>query len=271
MIRHETDDEYVLITQHEHAQLSGVLAGHFGNGRFSPPAPYDPAILGIRLHDCGWPLHDECPTLKAGKPLDVFETTPQIAGKVWTASVERACEADAYAGLLVSLHVLALSTLVEPHKLTQHERFALNRFQHGQIERQEQLRTRLGLRTDLPLQLGLAEPGIDPQEDQLRFNFRLLQAMDRVSLALCGAAMPFDGIDKLPPAPDKPPTSISFARDEQGAWVLDPWPFEPPHLSFNIPCKRLKKRAFSNEMEFQQEYAAAPAGLWTAELISRQG
>jgi hypothetical protein len=49
--------------------------------------------FGIELHDCGWPLHDERPTLnEAGLPLDVFESPRAIALEVWQASAERAAE-----------------------------------------------------------------------------------------------------------------------------------------------------------------------------------
>ena len=35
-------------------------------------------ITGISLHDCGWPIHDERPTLNPDRiPLDVFESPPK--------------------------------------------------------------------------------------------------------------------------------------------------------------------------------------------------
>ena len=58
MIRHHLGDDFVLITQHDHAQLSGRLARHVGNSLFSAPTPFQETVDGIALHDCGWPLHD---------------------------------------------------------------------------------------------------------------------------------------------------------------------------------------------------------------------
>src|SRR4051794_6588820 len=105
MIRRRVGNEYWLITQHDHALRSGELARHVGNKLFD--APTESAIKGISLHDCGWPLHDDQPTLNAKhQPIDVFESTHEIALKVWQAGSERAVEAgDDYAALLVSLHV----------------------------------------------------------------------------------------------------------------------------------------------------------------------
>src|SRR4051794_21366437 len=114
MIRHRRGDEFLLITQHDHAQLSGKLATHLGNETFSPPSPYRESVDGIALHDCGWPLHDDNPTLSAqGQPLHVLESPMSVATRVWSESARRAAEVDPYTGLLVSLHVLALSAVAQ--------------------------------------------------------------------------------------------------------------------------------------------------------------
>src|SRR4051812_36566894 len=166
MIRHRLGDDFVLITQHDHAQLSGQLAGHVGNSLFSAPTPFQETVDGISLHDSGWPLHDDNPTLNPqGQPLHVLESPMSVATRVWGESVRRATEKSGWSGLLVSLHVLALSSLAQSRDQTPHERFKdprdlfdLNKFQHKQIEHQQALRQTLDLRTDVPLRLGLAEP-----------------------------------------------------------------------------------------------------------------
>jgi hypothetical protein len=134
-----------------------------GNLRFGVPEPFEPVIRGIAMHDSGWPMHDDAPTLnERGLPLHVFETPVEISTRIWTESVRLAAEQHDYSGLLVSLHVMALSRLAQSHiSAPQHrieharELFELNKFQQNQIEVQETLRPRLGLRADLPLQYGL--------------------------------------------------------------------------------------------------------------------
>src|SRR5437870_3883353 len=143
MIRREQRGEFLLIAQHDHALISGELAEYFGNDQFAKPMPYQQTLAGIRLHDCGWPLHDDEPTLNAQRvPLDVFETPAAIALKVWAAGVEKAKTQDPYAGLLVSLHVLALSVMALDTVKDDDakSKFALARFQQQQIEQQENLR-----------------------------------------------------------------------------------------------------------------------------------
>src|SRR5437588_10612865 len=104
MIRYSRGDECLLITQHDHALISGMLAARWGNEQFMIPEPRQEILTGISLHDAGWPLHDDWPTLNAqGIPLHVFETPPATSVPVWNESVSRAVREGPYAGLLVSL------------------------------------------------------------------------------------------------------------------------------------------------------------------------
>src|SRR5437016_2089390 len=141
MIRRRVGDEFWLFTQHDHALLSGDLARHFGDvDHFNKPEPFDRTILGISLHDCGWPLHDDAPTLNSkGEPLDVFETPPHIGLKVWSASADLAAARDDYAGMLASLHALSLSNLAMSQTHAHYNwndprlRFEMNKFQHARV------------------------------------------------------------------------------------------------------------------------------------------
>ena len=136
--RPASPDAFLLITQHDHALLSGQLARRLGNATFGAPSPYEITVEGIAHHDCGWPLHDDNPTLnKDGLPLHVFEVPTPLASEVWSASVARAMNLGDYQGLLVSLHVLGLSAFAMTHLAGGASRadvFELNKFQHRQIE-----------------------------------------------------------------------------------------------------------------------------------------
>src|ERR1700722_6241461 len=111
MIRRTEGSEFVLISQDDHARLSGDLARHIGNADFSPPAPFDDVIAAITLHDSGWPMKDARPSLNEdGHPQHVFETHAgdPLIFQVWDTSVDRAADRSPHAGLLVSLHVMHL-------------------------------------------------------------------------------------------------------------------------------------------------------------------
>ena len=276
MIRHRRGNEFLLIAQHDHAQLAGRLAAHLGNDRFAPPTPLDAVVAGVALHDCGWPLHDDHPTLNPqGLPLHVLEVPMRIATRVWTESSRRATEeGGAYAGLLVSLHVLYLSMIAQRHDQEPHERYAdahdlfeLNKFQHRQIEHQENLRRELGLRLDLPLKGGLTRRGQDPGEDLLLFNAMYLRLCDAISLDACASDDLFPAMPEVFPHAGAEPVRINFGHPAPFAITLDPWPFDRSEIRLETPCRRLPATPFGDEERFREAYANA--SVETAAIVVR--
>jgi hypothetical protein len=279
MIRRLVGKEYWLIAQDDHAQISGMLARSIG-GKWCAAPTSQAALEGIRLHDSGWPIHDENPTLNvANEPRDVFESTWPIALPVWQASAERAAQVHDYAGLLVSLHSLALSVFAtgasplpngKPWDTSEpRARFEMNRFQHRMIEFQESIRARLGFRIDRPLKYGLAEdPVDDPREQELLFNFRWLQAMDQASLSICCTRPPFAQIPVIPRVGSKT-TSMRVEKASATSLRLDPWPFSVPSIEIDVPFRRLAVKRFTDEQQFRDAYRAAQVERFTATLEPR--
>ena len=265
MIRHRLGDEFVLITQHDHARLSGRLAEYVGNALFAPPTPYQETVDGIALHDCGWPLHDDRPTLNPqGQPLHVLESPMSVAIPVWGESVRGASDRNAYSGLLVSLHVLALSALAQSRDQAPHERardrrdlFDLNKFQHKQIEHQQHLRRTLDLRTDVPLRLGLATPGTGAREDLLLFGYHLLKLMDRISLDVCSGEDLFETVEEVYPRPGAEPLTLRVGHPSHFGLTVEPWPFNQPELTLDVPARRVPAQKYADEAEFHSTYFAA--------------
>jgi hypothetical protein len=265
MIRRPAGDDFLLITQNDHAIVARQLAEHFGNSKFERPLPGSPALLAIGLHDAGWPLHDDEPTLNDRmQPLDVFETPRTIALPVWTLSADRAELADPYAGLLVSLHQLSLSIHATPPPAQKdgepfdvqkmHDQFAVNKFQHREVERQEKLRSKVGLSTRVPLKHGLAEAGLSEADDQLRFDFRLLQAMDLLSLCVCCAKLPMGETNEVLKTPTAAPIKLRVRKDVSGVVSVDPWPFDVKTIELQIPCRRVPGKRFESLEAFCECY-----------------
>jgi hypothetical protein len=268
MIRRDAGHDFLLITQTDHAALAAELARHFGNSKFTRASPQSIAATG--LHDAGWPLHDDQPTLNdRWHPLDVFEVPRAIALQVWTASADRAVEVDPYAGLLVSLHSLSLSIL--PHASPQgkgesfdvqkmHDQFAINKFQHREVERQEHLRRQLGFNPDLPLKLGLADAKGSAKDDQLRFDFRLLQVMDLLSLCLCCSKPPQEQSGEVLRSPTASPITLKISKSLDGTVHAYPWPFDQKRIDLTLPYRRIGARRFDSLEEFRDVYHAAKTG-----------
>jgi hypothetical protein len=265
MIRHQHGNEYFLFAQDDHARLSGSLAEQWGNARFSQPRPRQAVIEGIALHDSGWPLHDNEPTLDgSGLPLHVFATPIPVAVRVWAESVRRAQEVNPYSGLLVSIHVFALSAIAWQHysdpdqrQQSAKELFELNKFQQLQIETQETIRRSLGLRTDMALQLGLAPRRTSEEEDLLRANYQLLRAMDQVSLALLCGGRPFSTIEDVSPHPGAEPADFRVGYPSEWMVTINPWPFAIERIDVELPFRRVPARVYTSMDVFRAAYAAA--------------
>jgi len=258
MIRRAIAGQFLLFTQHDHAQLSGQLAAHYGNRNFAKPDPLEPTIRAVALHDCGWPLHDESPTLnKDGLPLDVFETPLDIAINVWQTGVDRIADQDAYTQLLISLHVLGLSGFAAARQHDRREQFELNKFQHRQIEKQVDLRRQLGLATDVPLKLGLSVKNDIETEEKLRRNHNIVQTMDRISLGLCCTELVFEKIESIVPRPGATPTILNFTRSEDFALRIHPWPFDQDRIELEMDYRAVPAAKYDDLEEFRKIYTNA--------------
>ena len=269
MIRRKQGSDFLLITQHDHALIAGQLAEAFGNDRFASPTPRQQALAGVTLHDCGWPLHDEEPTLNAdGLPLDVFESPREIAFRVWTASIERAKEKDPYAGLLVSLHVLSLSVLATEYSrpnvkfdlANPQDRMAILKFPQREIERQEDLRQQLGLRSEKAPHKAVSREHRQESEDQLQFNFALLQVMDQISLAVCCTQPPTLATRDMPLAPGGEKVKLNLRRADNDV-VVEPWPFSVQRVELMVPGTRVPGKRYASEKELREILASAPAEI----------
>lgn len=259
MIRRHAGDHYQLVTQNDHALLSGQLAAFFGNERFAPPDPLPDTLAAVALHDCGWPAHDSSPTInKDGLPLDVFETTLSLALDLWSAAVDRVAAATPYTQLLVSLHVFGLSAFAASSSRTRREMFELNQFQQQQIELQERLRAGLAMPPTTPLRFGLAMTDDNPAEARLRHNHNVLQMMDRLSLALCCTEPPFPQVENITPRAGKERLTLHLNRPTPAELTVDPWPFSRPELHVSIPCRSIPARRYDSDQQFRATLAAAP-------------
>jgi hypothetical protein len=274
MIRRHIGNEWWLFAQHDHAVLAGAFARYLG-GLVEPLRPE--AVVAVGLHDRGWTDADATPIVNdRGQPGDVFETPLPRGLEIWRNSSRLALsEGGTYAGLLVSIHSLSLSAMaaakvLEPPKSGPPDfkmHFAVNKFQHAEIEQQENCRKQLGLRVDAPLTLGLATESIEPAEQQLIYDFRWLQAMDQLSLNLCCTSVMFPSLAHISASPGGSELLIQVTRVDQSSACLRPWPFAVDRVRATIPFKRMTAEHFENDSDFLAACAAAPVERIEFELF----
>lgn len=212
-------DVYWLVTQPDHAALSGALAARFSSPDF--PRLEADVIRAIGLHDAGWRIFDAeagtaAPPLNAeGRPLSFFEIAPCDFLCAWTASIERAGQIAPIAGLIVSRHFCwlgryRLQTSADAPEVTA----AVRVFLDGEAARQHRLRRR-DRRPEAELQRLTA----------------VLQFCDLLSLYLCCGAR---ASVEFPHQPASRPVRLAW-RD--GACVLDPSPFREG-VSLGVTARR---------------------------------
>jgi hypothetical protein len=258
MIRRRQGDEFLLIAQTAHAHLAAEVAARVGNDRFATPLPRREVLTGIDLHDAGWADADTKPIINSGgEPCDVFEMPHERALAIWSLSTQTAMAVDPYAGLLVSLHGMELSSHIKAEKTERAMSFALLKFQHNQIEIQEKLRAALNMRTDQPLRRGLSRPRLSAAEDALLFNFRILEMADQLSLNFCFDEHRIPVIHGIHPRPGAESMTLIVRRTGAGNFSIVPWPFDSARLEFNVPAKRLAARAYRDDDDLRHAYAAA--------------
>ena len=257
MIRREVTDSWLLITQQDHAQLAGKIAEHLNFFRVTESEPDEfrtAAIAAIYQHDAGWIETDQMGILNShAEPIHVFEIPTMVALETWSQSVELARDLHPYTTLLVSIHQMALSTMVINHasKHTPLELFSINKFQHKQSEFQEDLREQLGLSTTVPLTYGLAARGVDAREDLLRSHFRLLTFCDRLSLELCCGHALFDIIDDVPRSKTIRPVNVQTAMPDANRARIQPWPFATDSpITVTTEAVQMPHRPFASPADF---------------------
>ena len=263
MLRLQTNDGWWLVTHPEHARLAGEFASHWGNDHFAPPLPRKHVLHGIYAHDDGWAARDAHPLITAqGKP-SAFST--ELVGKysafeeidlraylaVRRDAVQLVAQQDPYAAILISMHTHDLlsaradRSTIRPDHLPWLDAFLV-----------EQKTLQRALRDRLLEEKTVAVEHLLP--DALHKHFQLLQACDNLSLLCC---VDFNGpATLLHPflTTDGASTEITVERIADRTFRLTPYPFDEPHLTFNLSARHVPGSTYSTSEELQHLFQAAP-------------
>jgi hypothetical protein len=246
IVRYESDGSIVMITQNDHAQLSGLFAAHWGNESFEKPRPYASLVRAAMFHDRGWIRYETSPQLnpETGKTpnyrevpndraqLDAFEW----AGG-WLSGI------DPYAGLMIAKH-----------------RTGLWQGRYGVIAHPPAIQ-RGTLPPDITAFIARSEAkqktaaaAVDPSE--LAINYNLLQVWDMMSLYICStAALTPDRIEPVPMSySGAAAVGMTLTPLEANTIAVDPYPFDQPSLTTNVIFRRLTQAKFKDSAELQTAY-----------------
>jgi hypothetical protein len=273
MLRLETETGWWLVTHPDHARLAGAFAERWGNDLFLSPEPREHVLRGIAHHDDGWVARDAVPQItRQGKP-SAFST--ELVGKysgfeeidlvdylaVRDRAVRQIAAEDPYAALLISMHTYSLlndrsdRSTIAPEQLPLFEKFL-----EGQKELQESWRKQIA-----------SNPKLKPEhksDEAILDHFRLLQANDYLSLLTCvDFQKPVNLLHALPARGGKH-IPIQVRTIATRHFVLDPYPFAEPTVSFQFPARHAKGKHFSSAKELQDAFVAAQVEMLSVTVTS---
>ena len=259
IVRYESDGSIVMITQNDHAQLSGLFAAHWGNKEFEKPRPYGSMVRAAMFHDRGWIRYETGPQLNSetGKTPNYREVPndrAQLEAFEWAG--DWLSDIDAYAGLMIARHRTGLwqgryGVITHPPAI---QRGRLPGDIEAFIARSE------------AKQKSTAEK-LDSKE--LAVNYNLLQVWDMMSLYICSNEMPKP--DRIEPVPVsytvQQGIAMTLAPLETQTIGLDPYPFDQPYLTTNVIFRRLTESRFEDSAELQSAYFKTAPQITSFRLV----
>jgi len=263
MLRLETETGWWLVTHPDHARLAGAFAERWGNDRFLPPEPRSRVLKGIARHDDGWAARDASPQItRQGKPsafsielVGKYSAFEEIDLADYLAVRDRAVRLiaaeDPYAAVLISMHTYSLlSEHADRSTIAPDQLPLLDQFLAQQKDLQHSLMREISADPELPAE--------QAHESAVRDHFRLLQATDNLSLLTCvDFRAPAHLLHPLP-LRDGRSSRVTVTAANSRHYVLDPYPFDAPSITFTFPARRVQGKLFSSSAELQQKFHAAP-------------
>lgn len=294
-------DQMWLVTQPDHAQVSGYLAAHWGNDDFARPGYFASSpdserlraetVFGIAEHDNGWWEWDASPELSDvdGFPSglsDVLKNKQEGMNR-WRLGVRRFSSNHAYASLLISSHaywLYAAKIQADLDPAFVHPLFwkgAADKLLHGNLDEDRAFVAEIkGLQDNW-----IEEIRKDParthwvDEEHLYPNARLLQLADGLSLSLCSALIPprtgdakglgNDQFDLLEVPRKNWEDRVSIALKPLGdrRIVCDPYPFDEDPLPI-VVRSRIFDLPAEDSTQFQTWWQAQSPQLIRFEYCS---
>ncbi|MGB7728327.1 MAG: DUF3891 family protein [Candidatus Acidiferrum sp.] len=257
MILQQTDP-ILAIRQTDHAFLSGFFAREFGNDYFMRPEPFSSFCLAAAEHDNGWQEWELAPGVdpRTFVPYSFMTVPTEEHIALYQRGIDRILKVDLYAGLLVVSHCMGLYDRSRATMPGYSSKYVKSQEQHVandfvQRLRLQQLRLKVDLRND-----PVTKPFTD--EKLIKANVQRLDALDRLSLYFCLGAGEDASIEGVPINDDGKEVDWEIRPTGQGQFTIHPYPFRRDPLQFAILARRIPKRRYTDDADFQAVVAAAP-------------
>jgi hypothetical protein len=258
MIIQDHSDHLLVIRQTDHAVLSGFLAREWGNELFRRPDLFESFCLAAREHDNGWSEWELTPKIdpKTRVPYTFMSIPTEEHIALYQRGIERLVEVDRYAALLACLHCIGLydrSRATIPGYSAKYVKSTESQLSNEFLQRLklQQLRLKVDLRAN-PATRSLAE------DKTLERNAGVLEALDRLSLYVCLNFLQDATIDNVPLYMEREGVDLELRPLEENSVSLSPYPFRKNPMAVSILARRVPKRLYSDDTDFQRTLALAP-------------
>jgi hypothetical protein len=259
IVRYESDGSIVMITQNDHAQLSGLFAAHWGNDTFEKPQPYASLVRAAMFHDRGWIRYETGPQLnpETGRTPNYREVPnerTQLEAFEWAGDWLSAI--DPYAGLMIAKHRSGLwqgryGVITHPPAI-----------QRGTLAPEIQ-----AFIAKSEAKQKVAVEKLDAKE--IAINYNLLQVWDMMSLYICSTQVLKP--ERIEPVPvgysGVAGVALILTPLQPDTIALNPYPFDAPALSANVIFRRLPQSKFKDSAELQAVYFKTPPQIASFELV----
>jgi hypothetical protein len=257
LIIREQRDQLLLIRQTDHAFLAGFFAKEWGNEEFPRPEPFESFCLAVAEHDNGWSEWEVQPTLdpKTRQPYTFMSIPTEEHIALYQKGIERLVKVDHYAALLVSMHCTGLydrTRATMPGYSAKYVKSTETTVVADFVQRLrlQQLRLKVDLRANEATRDWVLE-------DSLKANFERLEALDRLSLHMCLNPQENCMIDAVPKDGSGNEVDLDLRSEGANVLTLSPYPFKRDVLEVSILARRIPKRLYVDEVDFQKTLAQA--------------
>ncbi|MEM4410001.1 MAG: DUF3891 family protein [Candidatus Caldarchaeum sp.] len=236
MIRREAEGGWLLINQHDHALLSYCLMNHWDGNRFYLPCNFGEVAFAIREHDWGWKAWDRKPKVnpRDGYPMSFTEIDPESQATIWRRSIFAHRDTHPYASVLIALHFFVFNERNLAKDPENHHSLCLKREICSLVEE--------------ILKISLDTLELDELPQHVKYDLKLLQIGDALSLAICHGWREY----RLQDAPclcAHSSCQLTIGSNDGLNFYVDPFPFKEPVLRFKVQARRVAKRVFQHDKE----------------------
>ncbi len=178
MILREDSDNFILITQHDHAYIAGELLTHFKK-EFISVEHFESFKFAVHQHDRAWIIPDSHPLLNDvnQKPFTFLDFPEKLKLYFYKLGIEQVDQANSYAALLCSMHYCNLAAVsssatakqfLDREKLRQKHLIGKLKIPHTRLLNY-QLQV-LKFCDDLSLYICMNKPGVSKQDEVPMFK-----------------------------------------------------------------------------------------------------